>query len=147
MHLIMQQEKPDDYVIATGVTTTVRDFVKLSFGFIGVTIEFEGEGLNEIGKITAVDEEKFKKEVSEEFVDMIKSKIGKKIVSVDPRYFRPTEVEYLLGNPEKAKRVLGWEPEYDLEHLCEDMVQSDIKLMKKEAYLKKGGFRIMNYFE
>ena len=147
MYLIMQQENPGDYVIATGVTTTVRDFVKLSFGFIGATIEFEGEGVKEVGKLTAVDDEKFKKEVSEEFLADFKAKIGQVLVSVDERYFRPTEVEFLLGDPSKAKKLLGWEPEYDLEHLCEDMVQSDIKLMKKEAYLKKGGFRILNYFE
>ena len=147
MHLIMQQENPGDYVIATGVTTTVRDFVKLSFGFIGATIEFEGEGVKEVGKLTAVDDEKFKKEVSDEFLADFKAKIGQVLVSVDERYFRPTEVEFLLGDPSKAKKTLGWEPEYDLEHLCEDMVQSDIKLMKKEAYLKKGGFRILNYFE
>ena len=147
MHLIMQQEEPSDYVIATGVSTTVRDFVELSFGFVGVGMTFEGEGVDEIGKVTSIDEEKFKAEVGEEYLEHAKSLIGKVIVCVDERYFRPTEVEYLLGDPKKSKEILGWEPEYDLEHLCEDMMKSDIKLMKKEAYLKKGGFRIMNYFE
>ena len=147
MHLILQQENPSDYVIATGVTTTVRDFVSLSFAQCGVKVRFEGEGLNEVGIIESVDENKFNDFVGQEYLENFKRLIGKICVKVDQMYFRPTEVEFLLGDPSKAKRELGWTPEYDLNMLCEDMMKNDLKLMKKDAYLIQGGFRIMNYFE
>lgn len=147
MHLILQQEKPSDYVIASGITTTVRDFVKLSFENTGVDITFEGEGAEEIGKIAAINEAKFKEVVGEQYYNDFAQTIGKTVVLVNQRYFRPTEVEQLLGDPTKSKELLGWEPEYNLHTLCEDMVKSDIHLMKKDAYLQEGGFRIMNYFE
>lgn len=144
MYLILQQPEPDDYVIATGVTTSVRDFVRMAFAYIGATIEFRGEGLSEEGFITSVDKELFAERVGQGDGSHM---IGKRVVAVDPTYFRPTEVDMLVGDPAKSKTKLGWEPEYDLEALVNDMMESDIKLMTKEEYLRKGGYRIMNYFE
>lgn len=144
MYLILQQPEPDDYVIATGVTTSVRDFVRMAFAYIGATIEFRGEGLSEEGFITSVDKELFAERVGQGDGSHM---IGKRVVAVDPTYFRPTEVDMLVGDPTKSKTKLGWEPEYDLEALVNDMMESDIKLMTKEEYLRKGGYRIMNYFE
>lgn len=147
MHLILQQEAPSDYVIATGVTTTVRDFVKMSFSELGILVEFKGEGLDEKGTITGLNKPLFTERVGEEFLPAIEAKIGSVIVEVDPSYFRPTEVDLLIGDPTKSKTMLGWEPEYDLQMLCEDMVLNDVKLTKKEAYLKAGGYETLNYFE
>ena len=147
MHAILQQPEGSDYVIATGVTTKVRDFVRLSFAYIGVTVRFEGEGLEEKGYLETIDEATFIETVGAEFLPAFKNRIGEQLVGVDSRYFRPTEVELLIGDPTKAKVTLAWEPEYDLEMLCADMMQSDVKIMKKEAYLKEGGFKTMNYFE
>lgn len=147
MHAILQQPIGDDYVIATGVTTTVRDFVMMSFDFIGAKMRFEGEGLNEVGILDSVDRDTFVKTVGEEFYEGFIKLIGEILVAVDSRYFRPTEVEILIGDPTKSKTVLGWEPEYDLASLCADMMQSDIKLVKKDTYLKEGGFETQNYFE
>lgn len=147
MYLILQQDEPSDYVIATGVTTTVRDFVKKSFAYIGVSIEFKGVDADEKGYIGEIDEKLFVDRVGESTLEAIKSKKGTAVVHVDPAYFRPTEVELLIGDPTKSKTVLGWEPEYDLQGLVEDMMQSDIHLMKKEEYLRQGGYRINNYFE
>ena len=147
MHAILQQDKPSDYVIATGVTTTVRDFVRLAFGETGLTVTFEGEGAAEKGVITAIDEARFEAAVGESYLAEAKTLIGKTVVSVDPAYFRPTEVELLIGDPTKSKTVLGWEPKYDLKGLVEDMMRSDIKGMKKDSYLKEGGYRTLNYFE
>ena len=147
MHAILQQDKPSDYVIATGVTTTVRDFVRLAFGETGLTVTFEGEGAAEKGVITAIDETRFVAAVGESYLAEAKTLIGKTVVSVDPAYFRPTEVELLIGDPTKSKTVLGWEPKYDLKGLVEDMMRSDIKGMKKDSYLKEGGYRTLNYFE
>ena len=147
MYLILQQDKPSDYVIATGVTTTVRDFVKKSFGYVGVEIEFRGEGADEKGYIGSIDEKLFIERVSEDSLAGFKAQQGKAVVHVDPKYFRPTEVELLIGDPTKSKTVLGWEPEYDLQGLVEDMMKSDIHLMKKDEYLRQGGYRTNNYFE
>lgn len=147
MYLILQQDQPSDYVIATGITTTVRDFVKLAFAEAGVTVSFTGEGVDEKGTITSIDEAVFTEKVGEKYLAAIKQQIGKAVVHVDPAYFRPTEVELLIGDPTKSKTVLGWEPEYDLEGLVKDMMKGDIKLMKKDDYLKEGGYRVMNYFE
>ena len=147
MHAILQQDKPSDYVIATGVTTTVRDFVRLAFGETGLTVTFEGEGAAETGVIAAIDEARFEAAVGESYLAEAKTLIGKTVVSVDPAYFRPTEVELLIGDPTKSKTVLGWEPKYDLKGLVEDMMRSDIKGMKKDSYLKEGGYRTLNYFE
>jgi GDP-mannose 4,6-dehydratase len=147
MYLILQQDAPSDYVIATGITTTVREFVKLAFAEAGVTVTFTGEGVDEKGTIASIDEAKFIEKVGEKYLAGLKQQIGKAVVHVDPAYFRPTEVELLIGDPTKSKTVLGWEPEYDLQGLVEDMMKSDIKLMKKDDYLKEGGYRVMNYFE
>jgi len=148
MYLILQQDKPDDYVIATGITTSIRDFIKLSCAEIGLEMSFSGEGAEEKGSITAIDEKRFTEKVGERYLDGIKSRISPHIiVAVDPKYFRPTEVDLLIGDPSKAKSILGWEPQYDLNGLVEDMMQSDIKLMKKDAWLREGGYRTLNYFE
>ncbi len=147
MHAILQQPKGDDYVIATGVTTTVRDFVTMSFAYCGIEIAFEGEGINEIGRIASVDKSKFDERVGEEYYDKFIERIGDTVVAVDKRYFRPTEVELLIGDPTKSKTVLGWEPEYDLQALCDDMMQSDVMLMKKDAYLAKGGYKTLRNYE
>lgn len=149
MYLILQQEQPDDYVIATGVTTTIRDFIKMSGEEIGLEITFNGEGAAEKGIFTAVNNKLFEEKVGEKYLshiyEMIKNRTS--IVKVDPQYFRPTEVDLLIGDNTKAKTKLGWEPRYDLKGLIEDMMQSDIKLMKKEVWIKEGGYSNFNYFE
>lgn len=147
MHLILQQDQPDDYVIATGVTTSIRDFVKKAFAEIGADLEFQGEGVNEVALLAGVNETVFKNVVGESYLDQFKQRIGSIVVGVDPQYFRPTEVDLLIGNAEKAQKKLGWTPMYTLEDLVHDMMVSDIKLMKKESYLREGGYRILNYFE
>jgi len=147
MYLILQQEQPDDYVIATGITTTIRDFISKSFNEIGITVEFKGEGADEIGKIVAVNESIFVNKIGESYLSGIKKRVGESVVKVDPKYFRPTEVELLIGDATKARTKLSWEPQYTLDTLIEDMMTNDVKEMKKEAYLKDGGYRIMNYFE
>lgn len=143
MWLILQQDKPEDYVIATGIATSVRDFVKLSFEELGIEIEFAGKGENERGVIIDWNEER----LQELELDSDQLKIGQTIVKVDSRYFRPTEVELLIGDASKAFKKLGWKPKYDLCALVNDMMMSDLKLMRKEAYLKKGGYEMLNYFE
>ncbi len=147
MHLILQQDQPDDYVIATGVTTSIRDFVKKAFAEIGADLEFQGKGVNEVALLAGVNETVFKNVVGESYLDQFKQRIGSIVVGVDPQYFRPTEVDLLIGNAEKAQKKLGWTPMYTLEDLVHDMMVSDIKLMKKESYLREGGYRILNYFE
>mgnify|MGYP000946289204 FL=1 len=147
MYLILQQETPDDYVISTGVTTTIRDFIKMSFGEVGVDVEFKGVDEKEEGFITNVNDEMFSKTVGEEYLHMFKKRIGESVVGVDPAYYRPTEVELLIGDNTKARTKLGWEPTYDLKALCHDMIVHDVDLMKKEEFLKHGGYRILNYFE
>lgn len=146
MYLILQQETPDDYVIATGITTEVREFVKMSFAELGIHIVFKGEGINEKGYINSIDKLIFESVVGAEFYENILTKKGA-IVEVDPAYFRPTEVELLIGDATKSRTKLNWTPEYDLKGLVADMMQSDVKLMKKEIYLKEGGFKVLNYFE
>ena len=143
MHAILQQDEPSDYVIATGVTTTVRDFVKMSFAHCGVTLEFKGEGIDEKAYLSAIDKERFEATVGAEYYEKFAQRVGEQIVGVDERYFRPTEVELLIGDPTKSKTVLGWEPEYDLAGLCTDMMQSDLVLMKKDAYLLAGGYKVL----
>ena len=119
MWLILQQEVPEDYVIATGVTTRVRDFVSMAFDFLGIEIGFEGGGVNEVGKVVACHSPSYQIE------------IGKIVVSVDERYFRPTEVELLIGDPTKSMTKLGWKPKYDLKALVDDMMQGDLAIFKK----------------
>ena len=134
MYLILQHPVADDFVIATGVTTSIRDFIKQSFEEAGVEIEFLGTGSNEIAKVKS-----FKKG--------LELKEGQEVVAIDPKYFRPTEVDLLIGDPSKAMKELNWKPEYDLKALIKEMVQSDIHLMKKEKYLKDGGYEILSYNE
>lgn len=147
MHLILQQDQPDDYVIATGVTTSIRDFVRMAFAEIGAQLEFRGTGVEEVALLSGIDESLFNKVVGESYLTDFKQRIGSVVVGVDPQYFRPTEVDLLIGNSEKARKKLGWEPVYSLTDLVHDMMVSDIKLMKKESYLREGGYRILNYFE
>ncbi len=149
MYLILQQDEPDDYVIATGITTEVREFINRSFKEVGLTLKFIGEKENEIATIESVDEGVFIQRVGEAHLPGVKKMITEEtvVVAVDPAYYRPTEVELLIGNAAKARKKLGWEPKYDLARLIEDMMQSDVHLMKKENYLKEGGYETLNYFE
>jgi len=135
MWLILQQEKPEDYVIATGITTAVRDFVRMSFREIGIELAFRGEGVDEIGYVVESNHP--------EYI----LPIGKEIVAVDPRYFRPTEVELLIGDPTKSNTKLGWQPKYTLAELCSEMVASDLNLFKRDQVLKAAGFEIKNEYE
>ena len=151
MWMILQADEAEDWVIATGKTTTVRDFVSMSFAEVGITLTFKGTGINEVGIIAAINEEKYniavnsnneQRKTNNEF-----PVIGKEILAVDPKYFRPTEVDLLIGDPTKAKQKLSWECKYDLKDLVKDMMQSDVKLMQKDQYLKNGGYSTLNYFE
>ncbi|MBP1668943.1 MAG: GDP-mannose 4,6-dehydratase, partial [Bacteroidetes bacterium] len=135
MYLILQQDSPEDFVIATGITTEIRDFVRMAFAETGIEIKFEGSGPEEKAFVTACHDPRYKVPV------------GQEVLAVDSRYFRPTEVELLIGDPTKAKTKLKWEPEYDLKALVKDMVTSDIKIMQKEVHLKNGGYQTLNYFE
>ena len=135
MWMILQAEEPEDWVIATGKTTTVREFVRMSFKEVGVELEFTGTGVNEKATVVKCSNPEFQLE------------IGKEVLSVDPNYFRPTEVDLLIGDPSKAKNKLGWLPEHDLTFLVKDMMQSDLKLMQKQQYLNDGGYNTMNYHE
>jgi len=135
MWMILQADEPEDWVIATGQTTTVRDFVKMSFKYAGIELEFKGEGKEEKAFVASCSNPEYQVE------------IGKEVVSVDPKYFRPTEVDLLLGDPTKAETKLGWTREYKLEELVDDMMQSDLKLMTKDVYLQDGGYKTMSYFE
>ncbi|MGN0022345.1 MAG: GDP-mannose 4,6-dehydratase [Sphingobacterium hotanense] len=143
MWLILQQEKPEDFVIATGVTTTVREFVRMAFAELGIEIEFSGKGESEKAVIIDRDEERLQElGLSAEHI-----KLGQTVVKVDPQYYRPTEVDLLIGDPSKAQSKLGWKPRYSLDMLVNEMVLSDLKVMQREEYLKKGGFTTLNYFE
>ncbi|GAB3264896.1 GDP-mannose 4,6-dehydratase [Larkinella harenae] len=135
MWLILQQEKPEDFVIATGVTTTIRDFVKMAFGEIGVELEFRGEGVDEKAYVVSASNPDFPVEV------------GKEVLSIDERYFRPTEVDLLLGDPTKAMTKLNWKPKYDLAALVKDMMNADIDLFRRDQLLAEGGHLVLNYFE
>ena len=143
MYLILQQEKPEDFVIATGVTTTVRDFVRMSFGELGIEVEFSGKDEHEKGVIINVDEDM----AASLGLNMNKLKLGQTVVKVDEKYFRPTEVDLLLGDPTKSKTQLGWKPKYDLAALVKDMMSADFELMKKDEHLKQAGYSTLNYFE
>ncbi len=147
MHAILQLDEPSDYVIATGITTTIRDFIRMAFAEIGIEVEFRGEGVGETACLKSVDASVFSEKVGAEFLSALQARLGEEVVGVDPQYFRPTEVELLIGDATKARTKLGWEPRYSLEALVEDMMQNDIKLMKKESYLREGGYKILNYFE
>ena len=135
MYLILQQESPEDFVIATGVTTRIRDFVRMAFAEIGVELEFSGEGAGETAKVVKANNPEFPVE------------IGKEVVCVDPRYFRPTEVDMLLGDPTKAMTKLGWTPKYDLPALVNAMMNADIDLFRRDKLLAQSGHQVLNYFE
>ena len=135
MWMILQADEAEDWVIATGKTTPVRDFVRMAFNEVGVELEFKGEGVEEKAFVVACNNPNFK------------LPIGKEVLNVDPKYFRPTEVDLLIGDASKAKNKLGWVPEFSLEDLVKDMMESDIKLMQKDQFLKEGGYKTMNYFE
>ena len=135
MWLILQADEPEDWVIATGETTTVRDFVKMSFKYADIELEFKGTGVDEKAYVLSCSNPDYQ-------ID-----IGTNVVSVDPKYFRPTEVDLLLGDPTKAETKLGWKREYKLEELVNDMMESDLKLMTKDVYLQDGGYKTMSCFE
>jgi len=135
MWMILQADEAEDWVIATNKTTPVRDFVRMAFGHAGIELEFKGVGVDEKGYVKACNNPEYQLE------------IGKEVLAVDPKYFRPTEVDLLIGDATKAKEKLGWVPEYKLQDLVEDMMKSDLNLMKKDQYLKDGGYKILNYFE
>lgn len=134
MWLILQQEKPEDFVIATGITTYIRDFVKMAFAEVGVELKFEGGGENEVGIVIASNSK-------------YPVKVGQVVVKVDPRYYRPTEVDLLIGDPSKSQTKLGWKPKYDLPMLVKEMVESDINIFEKDQFLKASGFKVKNEFE
>jgi GDPmannose 4,6-dehydratase len=140
MWLILQQERGGDFVIATGNSTSVRDFVVLSFGHVGVRLAFAGAGRDETATVADVDEAAFAAAVGDAFLPVARALPGRVVVRVDERYYRPTEVDELLGDPSRARELLGWKPDYDLERLCREMVSSDVALMKKDAYLLRGGY-------
>ena len=135
MFLILQQEKPEDFVIATGVTTEIREFIRMAFNEVGIEINFKGEGVKEIGYIAACNHPDFQLE------------IGKEVLAIDPRYFRPTEVDLLIGDPTKAMTKLGWKPKYTLKTLIEEMVEADIDLFRREKLLQEAGFEVKNQYE
>jgi GDPmannose 4,6-dehydratase len=132
MWMILQAEEPEDWVIATGKTTTVREFVRMSFTEVGIELEFKGAGIKETASVVKCNNPEFQLE------------LGKEVLSIDPAYFRPTEVDLLIGDPSKAKEKLGWFTEHDLESLVKDMMQSDMKQMQKDQYLRQGGYYINN---
>ncbi len=146
MWMILQADKPEDWVIATGITTKVRDFVRKSFNEVGIKLEFKGKGKEEKGFVSEIDEKLFIEKVGEKYLKQIKTRLTP-VIEVDPKYFRPTEVDLLIGDPSKAKKKLGWEPEYNLDELINEMVESDLVLMKKDTYLKEGGYKTLNYYE
>ena len=135
MWMILQADEPEDWVIATGKTTSVRDFVKLSFAEVGIELDFIGNGVDEKAVVKSCDNPEYQIQV------------GTEVLSIDPKYYRPTEVDLLVGDPTKANTKLGWTPEYDLKFLVKDMMSSDIKLMKQDQYLKDGGYKTLNFFE
>ena len=135
MWLILQQDTPEDFVIATGVTTTVRDFIKMAFLEVGITLAFKGTGADERATVVSCDNLNYQVE------------IGKEVVAVDARYFRPTEVDLLIGDPSKCKAKLNWKPKYDLAALVNDMMNADVEYFLKEKMLKNAGYSVKNQFE
>jgi GDPmannose 4,6-dehydratase len=135
MYLILQQDKPEDFVIATGVTTHVREFVRMAFAEVGIQVEFKGKGADEKGYVVKCD------------IPAYQLPVGKEVVNVDAQYFRPTEVDLLIGDPTKCNEKLGWKPKYDLQGLVKEMVAADLNLFEKERLLKNSGYVIKNQFE
>lgn len=143
MYLMLQQEQAEDFVIATGITTEIREFVRMAFAELGVSMAFKGEGVDEVGYVQSVDQTRFEETCGQACA----LQEGQELVHVDSRYFRPTEVELLIGDATKARTKLGWTPKYTLPMLVEDMMKSDVKLMQKDRYLKEGDYKPHNYFE
>lgn len=143
MWLILQQDKPEDFVIATGVTTKVRDFIQMAFAHVGFNIRFEGEGVKEIGILDSIDQKIYESATNFNLnrLDLSSNEI---LLKIDPLYFRPTEVDLLLGDPTKSKIQLGWEPEYDLKGLVKDMMVSDLNLFRRDVDLLKAGHQVFN---
>jgi GDPmannose 4,6-dehydratase len=135
MWRILQQDTPEDFVIATGVTTTIRDFIKMAFAEVGIEVDFKGTGVDEKGYIVSCSNPDYQLEV------------GKEVVVIDPKYFRPTEVELLIGDPTKSKTKLGWEPKYDLAALVKEMVAADVSLFSRDSLLKSHGYDVKNQYE
>lgn len=135
MYLMLQQDEPDDYVVATGVTTSVRDFIRLAFENVGVELEFEGEKEKETARIKSSSRPEFQ------------FKKGDLVMTIDPKYYRPAEVDLLIGDPSKAMNKLNWKPKYDLKALVKEMVDEDLKLFSRDQYLKDGGHKVINYHE
>ena len=144
MYRILQQETPEDYVIATGVTTRVREFIRQTFAFLGITLDFTGSDAQETAHIAAVDILRLQ-ELGIAPGPHLKE--GTVVVKIDPRYYRPTEVELLIGDPTKAWEKLGWRPRQSLEMLIEEMALADLRLFQKDQLLLKEGFGVLNYFE
>lgn len=143
MWLMLQQDEPEDYVIATGMATKVRDFARMSFAECGIEIEFSGKGENERGVIIDIDDEL----LAEKKLNPDALKLGQTIIKIDPRYYRPSEVAILKGDASKARKKLGWNPKYDLSALVKEMVDADIQRVLKDKYLSDQGFKPLNYFE
>ena len=135
MYLILQQDEPEDFVLATGVTTEIREFIRMAFLEVGIVVDFKGEGVDEKGYVAACNNPTFQ------------LPIGKEVLAIDPKYFRPTEVDLLIGDPTKAHTKLGWKPKYTVQTLCAEMVAADLELFKKEQLLKDAGFDIKNQYE
>ena len=135
MWMILQHKKAEDWVIATGRTSTIREFVKMAFKHIGVSLNFRGKGVSEVGVIKSCSNPDYQIE------------IGKEVILIDSKYFRPTEVDLLVGDASKAKEKLGWVPKISLEQLVDDMMKSDLKLFKKDKFLLEGGHGTLNYNE
>ena len=135
MYLMLQQNEPEDFVIATGITTRIRDMLRMSFAETGIELSFEGKGEDEKGIVAKCNNPKYQLET------------GKVVVEVDKKYFRPTEVELLIGDATKAREKLGWKPEFTLQELVKEMVASDLKEAEKEIHLKNGGYDTLSYFE
>nr|WP_262713789.1 GDP-mannose 4,6-dehydratase [Pseudobacter ginsenosidimutans] len=135
MWRILQQPVPEDYVIATGVTTSVRDFVRMAFDEVGIELEFKGKDEKEVAVVTACNNPEYQLPA------------GREVVSVDPRYYRPTEVDLLIGDPTKAQTMLNWKPQYDLPALVKEMMENDVDLFRKERMLQEAGYYVRNQFE
>jgi GDPmannose 4,6-dehydratase len=143
MYLMLQQEKAEDFVIATGKTTEIREFARMAFAYLGITLKFEGQDANEKGIIESIDADK----AAALGLNTAALTIGKEVINVDAKYFRPTEVDLLIGDAQKAEKKLGWKAKHSLQDLVNDMMQSDLHLMKKDEYLRAGGFTTLSYFE
>jgi GDPmannose 4,6-dehydratase len=146
MWRILQQDTPEDYVIATGLTTRVRDFIKMAFEQVGLYLRFEGSGVEEVGVLDTINFEVYQKTTGNENI-VSSLQLNKVMIKVDPNYFRPTEVDLLIGDPTKAKTKLGWEPKYNLQSLVEEMMVEDVKLFQKDIHLTKGGHTVVRNVE